>query len=102
MGPPPNEIEGAKVVYYAIVDEHCRPTGKCKHWRGKVLLGPVASLAICQYENEKSLYLFFCNGRWEPETDTWHETVEEAKRQAEFEYEGISQKWQPFPFDHHE
>lgn len=32
---------------------------------------------------------------WHFITDTWHETLDEAFEQAEFEYEGVSQTWQP-------
>jgi hypothetical protein len=30
---------------------------------------------------------------WQFITDTWHESLEEAFRQAEFEYEGVSKTW---------
>ena len=30
---------------------------------------------------------------WQPVTDTWHETLEDAKHQAEFEYEGVASTW---------
>jgi hypothetical protein len=37
--------------------------------------------------------LFGCDKEWHHITDTWHESLEEAKRQAEFEYEGVSATW---------
>jgi hypothetical protein len=57
------------------------------------LVGPAAALAICQYEGEDGFYLFGCNGAWQVVTDTWHSTLDEAIRQAEFEYPGISACW---------
>jgi hypothetical protein len=29
-------------------------------------------------------------------TDTWHASVDEAKKQAEFQYEGASETWEAF------
>jgi len=55
-------------------------------------MGPMAALAICQ-ESENAFYLFGCNEQWENITDTWHQTLDETKAQAEFEYEGVSKTW---------
>jgi hypothetical protein len=41
----------------------------------------------------KVICLFGCNAEWDSVTDTWHQTLEEAKEQAEFEYEGVSETW---------
>ena len=40
-----------------------------------------------------SYYLLYCDEHWQTLTDTQHETLEGAKAQAEFEYEGITQAW---------
>lgn len=50
-------------------------------------------MAICQYEGQDDYFLFGCNADWDSVTDTWHQTLEEAKEQAEFEYEGVSETW---------
>jgi hypothetical protein len=42
---------------------------------------------------EAGIYLFCCDSEWEVLTDTWHSSVDNAKAQAEFEYEGISKLW---------
>jgi hypothetical protein len=93
MVPAPEEIGGARVILYAPVDDRCRPTGKCKHvvW-GKVA-GPAAGLAICRYAGEDAFYLFGCDEDWASVTDSWFRSLEEAIRQAEVEYEGISKLW---------
>lgn len=49
----------------------------------------MAGLAICQYEGEDAFYLFGCDPEWRTVTDTWHQTLDGAKSQAEFEYEGV-------------
>lgn len=50
-------------------------------------------MAICQYEGHDGYYLFGCNAEWDAVTDTCHQTLEEAKEQAEFEYVGVSETW---------
>jgi hypothetical protein len=81
------------VICFTFIDARHRPTGCCRHIGVNGLLGPAAGLAICGY-NTDSVYLYSCNSNWIPFTDTWHESVEEAKRQAEFEYEGVADTWQ--------
>ena len=90
MGHPPGEIGGAKVLRYALLDKSVRATGSCQHWVQGQIMGPAHALAICQYEGEAGYYLFSCDTRWQSVTDTWHKTIEDAQRQAEFEYEGVS------------
>ncbi len=91
----PEEVGGAKAVLYTPIDERHRHTGECKQIVAGELMGAAAGLAICQYaEEEDSFYLFGCDENWETVTDTWHQSLEEAKDQAEFEYEGVSATWQ--------
>ena len=89
----PGIIGGAKVLLYATIDGRHRPTGGCRHFVGGGLMGPAAGLAICRHEGETAVYLFGCDEDWDTVTDSWHETLEEAKAQAEFEYEGVSATW---------
>ena len=89
----PRILDGAKVVLYTPIDERHRPTGNCKQIVAGLLARPAAGLAICQYDSEESFYLFGCDEEWNSVTDTWHETVDDAKAQAEFEYEGVSATW---------
>jgi hypothetical protein len=93
MGPVPQYIGGAKVLCFTPIDERHHPTGKCRQVVAGVLRGPAAGLAICQYEGEDACYLFGCDAAWNSITDTWHETIEDAKAQAEFEYAGVSATW---------
>ena len=90
----PKEVGSAKVVLYTPIDERHRHTENCKQIVAGELMGAAAGLAICQYEGEDSFYLFGCDKNWETVTDTWHQTLEDAKEQAEFEYEGVSATWQ--------
>ncbi|MBA3770700.1 MAG: hypothetical protein H0X08_09455 [Blastocatellia bacterium] len=80
-------------MFYSRIDEKHRHTGNTKQIVAGTLMGPSSGLAICQYDNEDSFYLFGCDEDWNSVTDTWHATVEEAKEQAEFEYEGVAATW---------
>ena len=56
-------------------------------------MGAMSGLAICQPTEGRDFFLFGCDGDWNVITDTWHQTLDEAKKQAEFEYEGIGKTW---------
>ena len=86
-------LDGARVILYTQIDERHRHTGNCQQIVDGTLMGPASGLAICQYEGEDSVYLFGCDEDWNSVTDSWHQTLEEAKTQAEFEYEGVNATW---------
>jgi hypothetical protein len=94
MNPPPKQLGGANVICYAVITSEIKPTGGCRQIVAGVLQGPASALAICQYDGENNFYLFGCDENWQDVTDTWHETLEDAKHQAEFEYTGVSNAWQ--------
>ena len=94
MGPAPREIDGAKVLCFTTIDRRHHPSGNCNQIVAGVLEGPAAILAIGRYAGETGYYLFGCNAVWEVVTDTWHPTLDDAKAQAEFEYQGVSSTWQ--------
>jgi hypothetical protein len=89
MGPSPRE----RVVCYTLIDERHRHTGNTKQIVAGVLLGPAYGLAICQYDGEDCFYLLSCDEHWNSLSDTWHQKLEDAKAQAEFEYEGTMSTW---------
>jgi hypothetical protein len=93
MKPIPERVDGAKVICFTLIDSRHRPTGNCKQIVNGLMLDSADGLAICQYEGETSFYLFGCDCDWNILSDTWHQTLEEAKAQAEFEYEGASTTW---------
>lgn len=93
MNKAPSEIDGARVGLYTPIDERHRHTGNCRQIVAGELMGAAAGLAICRYDGDTSFYLFGCDREWNVLTDTWHETLEDAKAQAEFEYAGVSATW---------
>jgi hypothetical protein len=91
MRPAPTELDGAKVLATAVITGAVRPTGGTIHRGPDGVIPPASALAIVM--SEAAIYLFYCDSEWDVLTDTWHSSVENAKAQAEFEYEGISKLW---------
>lgn len=91
MTPAPAELDGAKVIAAAVVDETVRATGGTVHRGPDGVIPQACALAIVA--SEVSVYLFHCDREWQVLADTWHPSVSEAKAQAEFEYAGISKLW---------
>ena len=90
---PPKQLNNAEVLLYTRIDERHEPTGACRHTVAGELMEQASGLAICRYEQDGGFYLFYCNEDWKVITDTWHETLEDAKEQAEFEYKGARASW---------
>ena len=86
----PEFVGGDKVLYAAIVNLAI-PTGNTEHFVQGRLQGPAYALVICQSNN--GYYLFYCDDKWNVFADTWHETIEDAKDQADYEYSGINSNW---------
>jgi hypothetical protein len=78
---------------YTPIDERHRFTGGCKQIVAGQLMGSMAGLAICRCASEEAFYLFGCDADWQCVTDSWHQTLDDAKHQAEFEYEGVTDTW---------
>ena len=93
----PNKIYEATVVAWAIVGPGVTPTRKTAHSVDGLIIEPAAGLAIVQSTDGRNYYLFSCDSSWNELVGTRHSTIEEAKRQAEFEYEGISSRWHDSP-----
>jgi hypothetical protein len=87
------ELGGAKILEFVALTLEEKRTGNTKH----IIAGDehveFNGLAICQYDGEDAVYLFYCDSDWNVLTDTWHENVEAARDQASFEFEGLETKW---------
>ena len=89
----PNNIGSQEVLLTAVIDNTCKHTKNCNHkFDGKVL-GKAKWAVITKPDSNGACYLFLCYEHDEL-TDTFHQSIEEAKEQAEWEYENISNKWQ--------
>jgi len=80
------------VLLHTAIDWRHSPTGNCRHTVGGEEFGPAPALAICS--GDDGYYLFYCDAKWVPVTDTWHESLDAAKHQAEFEYGGVASTWE--------
>jgi hypothetical protein len=94
--PPPSQIDGARVLHFNILSREHRHTGKCIHRSNGLVQGPTSCLAICQYDGDDGYYLFSCDEKWDVLSDTCHSSLDQALRQAEFEYAGTSGTWERF------
>lgn len=54
----------------------------------------VAQLQIWQLESEESFYLYYLNSADEFLTDTWHQDIQSAIHQAEFEFGVGADDWE--------
>jgi hypothetical protein len=82
-----------QLVCCSPIDERHRFTGACKQIVAGQAMGAMAGSMICFIEQEQAYYLYGCDRYWKTITDTWHSSVDDAKHQAEFEYDGISRTW---------
>lgn len=69
------------------------PTGKTKHIIGDKQMPTPFKLQIAQYDGDAGFYLFYLDDKDMVMTDTYHETIEGAESQAEWEYGVGSNEW---------
>ncbi|GAB4093021.1 hypothetical protein [Flaviaesturariibacter terrae] len=93
MEKAPPIIGKARTIAYLVLSDEFRGTGNTKHFIDGALVKSFASLAICQYLNDSGYYLFYCDSNWNALTDTYHDTIEGAVEQAEYEFRGSSSGW---------
>jgi len=98
---PPSELGGDQVLRFALIDQEVRATEATAHRSAEIVNGEVvpgetmgefAALAIVG-GSHSGYFLLYLDGEGDSVADTWHETIEDALEQAEFEYEGITAKW---------
>ncbi len=89
---PPKHLGAAEVLLFTKIDPSHR-THKSRQLIGGKQVGTAAGLVIARYPGERGYYLFDCDADWNVFATTWHETVQDAKTAAEFEYEGTSETW---------
>ena len=93
MKPFPSNFGDEHVICYSPLDERHTFTGACRQVVAGQLMGAMAGLVICQSSESGGFYLFGCDEDWSVVTDTWHESLDDALHQAEFEYVGVSSTW---------
>jgi len=84
----PTIIGGGRVLFYTRIDD--------RHAARQEATDLPYGLAICEVEGN-GIFLFTCDDDWMPDFDSWHATVDEAKRQAAFEFDGVDSTWEEPP-----
>ena len=81
------------ILYQIRLSEKHQPTGKTRHFRsGQELPRPI-ELRIAQYDGDPGYYLFYCDSLGGEMTDTYHDSIEEAFAQAEWEFAISKDEW---------
>jgi hypothetical protein len=76
-----------------------KPTGNTRHFGGGALLPDPVELRIIQYADDPGFYLFYCDENGKEQTDTYHDSVEGAMDQAEWELNVQPEDWTPGTHD---
>jgi hypothetical protein len=71
-----------------------RPTGRTLHFIAGVPAPTPAELRIVQYEDDPGFYLLGCNESGIEFTDTYHESLDKAMSQAEWEFNAKPDEWE--------
>ena len=89
----PRTIGDRPVVCWSQIDERHRITGACRHVNLSTGQEDPVPRFIAIVGGPGSYDLMRFTDTWDFITDTWHESLDEALHQAEFEYEGVSKTW---------
>lgn len=76
------------------LDPSHQPTGRTRHYLGEEELPPPVELRIVQYPGDSGYYLFYCDDSGTELTDTYHDSLEEAFDQAEWEFQVRPDEWE--------
>lgn len=85
MKSAPPTIDNARVLRVADLSGLIA-TGKTRHIVDGKVVDKFAALAIVRYEHDEGVYLFYCDEEWNAVTDTYHDDIDAAVAQAEFEF----------------
>jgi hypothetical protein len=68
-------------------------TGKTCHYQGNKVLSDFVELQIVRFHDDSGYYLFYCDETGAEITDTYHDSIEEALAQAEWEFDLRPDEW---------
>lgn len=72
-------------------------TGKTKHFDGEKELPPASILQIVKYPDDQGYYLLYMDEGGNELTDTYHDNLDGAMAQAEWEYLVKPSEWECKP-----
>ncbi len=73
---------------------HHVPTGRTHHYQGDAELPPPTELKIAKYADVDGYYVLHFDADGNELTDTFHDTMEEALAQAEWEFNVRPFEWE--------
>ncbi|MDY6786452.1 MAG: hypothetical protein SW833_28740 [Cyanobacteriota bacterium] len=76
-----------------LSNRHHQPTVKTQHFRGTEKIPAPHSLQIVKYPNDFGYYLLYLDEQGEELTDTYHEQLDGAVAQAEWEFSVRPEQW---------
>jgi len=79
-------------LFVASLSGHAS-TGRATHRRDGRILPKPSSLTISKVDSNPGFFLFYYDERGELMTDTYHDTIEGAFEQAQFEFGIVSHEW---------
>lgn len=80
-----------QVVLWSPIDERHHAASDAQRNPANGFPAP-SGLLICR-ESDASFFLFQCDADWSPVADTWHESCDAARAQAEFEFPNVAATW---------
>ena len=93
MKPMKTDIDGARLICYSPIDHRHKRNGPLRRATDRRLMGQVTGLAICHDADDDTYCLMRCDEDWDPIRETVHDTMDEARHQAEYEYAGVKNTW---------
>lgn len=82
------------VLYSVTLADENRPTGKTIHRQGCNELPPPQQLLIVRYPDVDGVYLLYMDEHKSEQTDTFHDDVQGAMEQAEWEFGVSRSQWE--------
>jgi len=71
-----------------------QPTGKTKHFKGDREIPAPHSLQIVRYPNDRGYYLLYLDENGNELTDTYHDRLQGAIEQANWEFSVQPEEWE--------
>jgi hypothetical protein len=83
-----------KVMRSVTLGPHHVPTGKTRHYLGSEPISPPSLLRIVQYEGDPGFYLLHFDADGNELTDTYHDSMDDALEQADWEFQIKPHEWE--------
>lgn len=96
MNKPPRELDGAKVLLWAVLRKENTKTDAMRLYADGKEQTEFSGIALAQFQKNRDsgVYLFYCDQEWEVENDSLYRDLEEAKAEAERQFTGLSNRWE--------